>query len=214
MSMDDKQRALAGFLAQAPVVAVVVIEELAHAVPLARALVEGGIRTIEVTLRTGMALDAVRAICAEVGDAIVGVGTVLTCDQLQAADRAGARFAVSPGCSPHLLAAGDDSALPWLPGAATASEAMALAEHGHVHLKFFPAERIGGVPALRALAGPLPGLRFCATGGISPGNARDYLALPNVISVGGSWLTPAARIRSSDWKGIAQLARDASALRA
>ena len=211
--MDDKQQALAQYLVLAPVVPVVVIDDAAQAVPLARALVAGGIRAIEITLRTPAALAAVRAIAAEVEGAVVGVGTVLTPEQLLAAGRAGARFAVSPGASPNLLAAAQDSALPWLPGAATASEAMTLREHGYRHLKFFPAESSGGVAALRALAGPLPDLHYCATGGIGLHNARDYLALANAIAVGGSWLTPNERVANGDWTGITQLAREAAALR-
>lgn len=211
--MDDKQQTLAQYLKLAPVVPVVVIDDAAHAVPLARALVAGGIRAIEITLRTPAALDAVRAVAAEVEGAVVGVGTVLAPEHLLAAERAGARFAVSPGASPDLLAAARDSALPWLPGAATASEAMTLLAHGYRYLKFFPAESSGGVAALRALAGPLPELRYCATGGIGLHNARDYLALANVIAVGGSWLTPGERIAKGDWAGITQLAREAAALR-
>ena len=212
--MDDRQQTLAQTLALAPVVPVVVIDDAALAVSLARALVAGGIPAIEITLRTPAALEAVRAIAAEVEGAVVGVGTVLTPEQLLAAERAGARFAVSPGASPRLIDAAQTSALPWLPGAATASEAMALREHGYRHLKFFPAESSGGVAALRALAGPLSDLRYCATGGIGLHNARDYLALANVSAVGGSWLTPNERIRAGDWAGIEQLARAAAALRA
>lgn len=211
--MDDKQQTLAQTLALAPVVPVVVIDDAAHAVSLARALVAGGIPAIEITLRTAAALDAVRAIAAEVEGAVVGVGTVLTPEQLLAAERAGARFAVSPGASPNLIAAARDNALPWLPGAATASEAMTLREHGYRYLKFFPAESVGGAAALRALAGPLPELRYCATGGIGLNNARDYLALANVVAVGGSWLTPGEHVAKGDWAGITRLAREAAALR-
>ncbi|WP_305037378.1 bifunctional 4-hydroxy-2-oxoglutarate aldolase/2-dehydro-3-deoxy-phosphogluconate aldolase [Lysobacter sp. CFH 32150] len=211
--MEDKQQALTRYLTLAPVVPVVVIDNAAHAVPLARALVAGGICAIEITLRTPAALDAVRAVAAEVEGAVVGVGTVLAPEHLLAAERAGARFAVSPGASADLLAAARDSALPWLPGAATASEAMTLLAHGYRYLKFFPAESSGGVAALRALAGPLPELRYCATGGIGLHNARDYLALANVIAVGGSWLTPGERVAKGDWAGITQLAREAAALR-
>lgn len=211
--MSAKQHALERYLTLAPVVPVVVVDDAAHAVPLARALVAGGIRAIEITLRTPAALDAVRAIAAEVEGAVVGVGTVLTSEQLLAAEHAGARFAVSPGASLRLIDAAQDTALPWLPGAATASEAMVLHERGYRHLKFFPAESSGGAAALRALNGPLPELRYCATGGIGLHNARDYLALPNVIAVGGSWLTPSERVANGDWAGIAHLAREAAALR-
>jgi len=196
----------------APVIPVVVIEDVAHAVPLARALVAGGIPAIEVTLRTPAALAAVRAIAQEVEGAIVGVGTARRPQDLLDAEQAGARFAVSPGATSALLAAAKDSALPWLPGAATASEAMTLAEHGFVHQKFFPAEAAGGVAALKSLHGPLPEVRFCATGGISVRNAREYLATPNVACVGGSWLTPAALVNAGDWTAIEALARAAAQL--
>ncbi|HEY0502396.1 MAG TPA: bifunctional 4-hydroxy-2-oxoglutarate aldolase/2-dehydro-3-deoxy-phosphogluconate aldolase [Lysobacter sp.] len=197
----------------APVMPVVVIEDAKHAVPLARALVAGGIPAIEVTLRTRAALDAVRAISAEVEGAIVGVGTVLRPQDFVDAERAGARFAVSPGSTATLIAAANEGALPWLPGAATASEAMALAEHGFVFQKFFPAEAAGGTAALKSLHGPLPQIRFCATGGIGIHNARDYLATPNVACVGGSWLTPAKLMADGDWAGIEALARAAAGLR-
>jgi len=166
-----------------------------------------------VTRRTSVALDAVRAM-ADVEGAIVGVGTVRRPQDLEAARQAGARFAVSPGSTPALIAAANDSAMPWLPGAATASEAMALADAGFAYQKFFPAEAVGGVAALRSLHGPLPDVRFCATGGISVGNARNYLAAPNVACVGGSWLTPAALMDAGDWTAIEALARAAARLHA
>ncbi len=209
----SRQQAIAATLALAPVVPVVVVESARDAVPLARALVAGGIPAIEVTLRTPAALEAIRAIAAEVEGAVVGVGTVIDATQLAAAERAGARFAVSPGATRTLLDAADDHAIPYLPGAATASEAMALLERGYTHMKFFPAENVGGAPALRSLGGPLPTLRFCATGGIALANARDYLALPNVAAVGGSWLTPKAAVVAGDWSAIEALAREAAALR-
>jgi len=212
-AMAARQQALAHTLGLGPVVAVVVIERLADAVPMARALVAGGVRAIEVTLRTPVALDAMRAIAAEVEGAHVGAGTVITPADLAAAERAGARFAVSPGATATLVAAAADSALPWLPGVATASEAMAALERGHRHLKLFPAEAAGGTALLRGLHGPLPGLRFCPTGGITPASAGNYLALPNVACVGGSWLTPADRMAAGDWPRIEALAREATALR-
>lgn len=205
---------LENVLHAAPVIPVVVIDDARHAVALARALVAGGVPAIEVTLRTRAALDAVRAIAGEVEGAIVGVGTVRTAQDLADADKAGARFAVSPGSTPSLLAAAKDGALPWLPGAATASEVMTLAEHGFAYQKFFPAEAAGGVAALRSLHGPLPDVRFCATGGIGVHNARDYLAAPNVACVGGSWLTPARLVATGEWKTIEALARAAAAIRA
>lgn len=204
---------LESILHAAPVIPVVVIEEAGQAVALARALVAGGIPAIEVTLRTSAALDAVRAIAGEVEGAIVGVGTVRKPQDFADAEKAGARFAVSPGSMRTLLAAARDNALPWLPGAATASEVMALAEQGFVFQKFFPAEAAGGVAALRSLHGPLPEVRFCATGGIGAGNSHEYLAAPNVACVGGSWLTPANLIAARDWKAIEQLAIAAAHLR-
>ncbi|MBP7049367.1 MAG: bifunctional 4-hydroxy-2-oxoglutarate aldolase/2-dehydro-3-deoxy-phosphogluconate aldolase [Thauera sp.] len=211
--MAKRQQALAHTLGLGPVVAVVVVERLADAVPMAKALVAGGVLAIEVTLRTPVALDAMRAIAAEVEGAHVGAGTVITPADLAAAERAGARFAVSPGATATLVAAAAECALPWLPGVATASEAMAALERGHRHLKLFPAEAAGGTALLRGLHGPLPGLRFCPTGGITPASAGNYLALPNVACVGGSWLTPADRMAAGDWPRIEALAREASALR-
>jgi 2-dehydro-3-deoxyphosphogluconate aldolase/(4S)-4-hydroxy-2-oxoglutarate aldolase len=156
----------------------------------------------------------VRAIANEVDGAIVGVGTVRKPQDLKDAEAAGARFAVSPGSTPDLIAAAKDSALPWLPGAGTASEAMTLSEHGFIFQKFFPAEAAGGAPALRSLHGPLPEIRFCATGGIGAHNARDYLATPNVACVGGSWLTPSRLVAAEEWGAIEALARAATLLRA
>ena len=212
-TMDNKQQQIEAAMRLAAVIPVVVIDDAKAAVPMARALVAGGVPTIEVTLRTPAALDAIRAIAAEVEGALVGVGTVLSAKDLYAAQQAGARFAVSPGVSPRLLDAADDSALPLLPGAATASEAMALLERGYRHLKFFPAVPAGGHKLLGAWASPLPQIRFCPTGGISLSNAPDFLALPNVLCVGGSWLTPADKLKSGDWAGIEYLAREAAALR-
>ena len=212
--MRQKQAQVEATLRLAPVVAVVVIDELADAVPLARALVGGGIRAIEVTLRTPIALDAVRAIGAEVEGAVVGAGTLLAPKDIAAAEAAGARFGVSPGVTPALLDAADASALPYLPGAATATEAMQLFERGYTFQKFFPATPAGGPEYLRALASPLPGIRFCPTGGISALSAREWLALPNVVCVGGSWLSAGALLRSGAWRRIEALAREAAALRA
>ncbi len=197
----------------APVIPVVVIHDVKAALPMARALVAGGIPAIEVTLRTPAALDAIRAIAAEVEGAVVGVGTVLGASDLHAAQDAGARFAVSPGISPRLLDAADDSALPLLPGAATASEVMALVERGHRLLKFFPATASGGATWLRSIGGPLPSVRFCPTGGITPQTAAGYLALSNVTCIGGSWLTPPKLLAANDWPAIEALARAAAALR-
>jgi len=214
MNQADRQQQIERTMRLAPVIPVVVIEDARAAVPMARALVAGGVPAIEVTLRTAAALEAVRAIAAEVEGAVIGVGTVLTQADLLAAYEAGARFAVSPGATARLLDAAEDIPLPLLPGAATASEAMALLERGYRHLKFFPAVPAGGAKLLAAWAGPLPQLRFCPTGGISAAGAGDFLAQPNVLCVGGSWLTPADKLAAGDWAGIEQLSRAAAGLRA
>ncbi len=213
-AIEKKQAEVEATLRLAPVVAVVVIDELANAVPLARALVAGGIRAIEITLRTPVALDAIRAIASEVEGAVVGSGTVLTPNDLKASERAGARFAVSPGSTDALLDAADASVLPWLPAAATGSEAMRLFERGYRFLKFFPAVPAGGVPLLRAWASPLPSIKFCPTGGITPATAPDFLASPNVICVGGSWLSPKDLMRAGNWQRVEELARAAAGLKA
>ena len=214
MSAIEKQAQVEATLRLAPVVAVVVIEALADAVPLARALVNGGIKAIEVTLRTPVAIDAIRAIAAEVEGAVVGAGTLLTPRDIVAAEKAGARFGVSPGSTPGLLDAADNSSLPWLPGAATATEAMRLLERGYRLQKFFPATQAGGPDYLRALSSPLPGIRFCPTGGITAASAPEWLALPNVVCVGGSWMSAAKLLRAGDWSAVEGLARVAATLRA
>jgi 2-dehydro-3-deoxyphosphogluconate aldolase/(4S)-4-hydroxy-2-oxoglutarate aldolase len=199
--------------AHGPVIPVIVIDDVAHAVPLAWALVAGGVRVLEVTLRTPVALAAIGAIAREVPDAIVGAGTVCNPADAQAALDAGAAFAVSPGYTPGLGAACRMLGLPLLPGAVTASEVMAAMADGLQFLKFFPAEAAGGVAMLKSLAGPFPSMRFCPTGGLTPANAPGYLALQNVVVCGGSWLTPAEALRAGDWGRITQLARAASVLR-
>lgn len=199
-------------LARAPVVPVVVIERLADAVPLARALVEGGLPLIEITLRTPVALEAVRAVAAEVEGAIVGAGTVVERAQIEAALEAGATFLVSPGTTATLAAAFAEIEVPVLPGCATASEAMGLAEMGFEVLKFFPAEAAGGAAFLKSIAGPLPHLRFCPTGGIGPANAMDYLNLPNVVAVGGSWVVPQDAIAAGNFAKVRELAAAAALL--
>lgn len=211
-TQNTRQANLESTLKLAPVVPVVVIHALEHAVPLARALVAGGTPAIEVTLRTPVALDAIRAIAAEVEGAHVGAGTVLTPRDLEAAAQAGAGFAVSPGATPALLDAANESEVPLLPGAATASEVMALLERGYTLQKCFPAAALGGLDMLRSWAGPLPAARFCPTGGIRVANAGDYLALPNVVCVGGSWLAPRDVVEAGDWDGIQTLARAAASL--
>ncbi|RFU37701.1 bifunctional 4-hydroxy-2-oxoglutarate aldolase/2-dehydro-3-deoxy-phosphogluconate aldolase [Actinomadura logoneensis] len=196
----------------APVVPVVVLDDADAAVPLARALVAGGLRAIEVTLRTPAALAAIERIAAEVPDAVVGAGTVVEPSDAERSLRAGAEFLVSPGCTPALRDAMTATGLPFLPGVSSASEAMALLEHGITAMKFFPAEAAGGVPFLKALGGPLPRVRFCPTGGITPESAPRYLALPNVGCVGGSWLTPADAVRAGDWDRVESLAKQAAAI--
>ena len=200
-------------LALAPVMPVVVVDDVEHAVPIARALVAGGLPGIEVTLRTPAALSAIERVAEEVPEAVVGAGTVVDREQADAAAKAGARFLVSPGCTPDLARAMADTGLPSLPGVATVSEAMALLELGMTELKFFPAEASGGAKFLKSLTGPLPQLRFCPTGGITAESAADYLALSNVGCVGGSWLTPAALVAEGRWDEITELSRQAAALR-
>ncbi|MFF8376305.1 bifunctional 4-hydroxy-2-oxoglutarate aldolase/2-dehydro-3-deoxy-phosphogluconate aldolase [Streptomyces sp. NPDC015661] len=195
-----------------PVVPVVVIEDAADAVPLARALVAGGLPLIEVTLRTPAALDAVRAIADGVPEAVVGAGTVVSAAGVAEAVAAGARFLVSPGWTEGLLGAMRDAGVPFLPGVSTASEVVALLERGVEDMKFFPAEAAGGVPYLKSLAGPLPRARFCPTGGISPASAPAYLALPNVGCVGGTWMLPPDALAARDWARVESLARGAAEL--
>ncbi|MGW4603660.1 bifunctional 4-hydroxy-2-oxoglutarate aldolase/2-dehydro-3-deoxy-phosphogluconate aldolase [Streptomyces sp. NPDC004532] len=197
----------------APVVPVVVVADAADAVPLARALVTGGLPAIEVTLRTPAGLDAIRAIAAEVADAVVGAGTVITPAQVSDSVAAGARFLVSPGWTDSLLAAMQASGVPFLPGVSTTSEVVALLERGVREMKFFPAQAAGGTAYLKSLAGPLPQARFCPTGGIGPANAPEYLALPNVGCVGGTWMLPQDAIEAKDWARVERLAREAAGLR-
>lgn len=202
MTSASKQQKLAALFKSACVIPVLTIERLEDAVPLARALVAGGVRHLEVTLRTPVAVDAAKAIIADVPDAVVGIGTILNVNDLSRAEALGAGFGISPGATPELLKAAAASALPFAPGIATASELMQALAHGFDLVKFFPAEQSGGIKALRALAGPFPNARFCPTGGIGEANAASWLAEPNVVAVGGSWLCPAADIRSGNWSGI------------
>lgn len=195
-----------------PVVPVVVLDDVDTAAPVARALVDGGIKVIELTLRTPVALEAIERIAAEVPEIVIGAGTVVDPEQAKAAAAAGAQFLVSPGSTPAVLDAMADTGLPVLPGCATISEAMALRERGITEVKFFPAEASGGAAFLASVRGPLPDLRFCPTGGITPANAPDYLALPNVGCVGGTWLTPADAVRDGDWQRITALASAARRL--
>lgn len=195
-----------------PVMPVIVIDDATHALPMAEALREGGVTVLEITLRTDAALTAISQISKALPDVVVGAGTVLSAAQLQRVADAGARFAVSPGLTDSLLTAAKSSRIPLLPGAVTASEIQLAMEHGLDTLKFFPAETAGGVPMLKAFNGPFNQLRFCPTGGISVSNAGQYLALPNVACVGGSWLTPAAEMKAGNWRALTELARASRAL--
>ena len=195
----------------APVVPVLIVEDVAHAAPLAAALVKGGLPALEVTLRTKAALEVIRAM-AEVEGGVVGAGTLLTAQDVKAAKAAGAKFGVSPGATPALLDACAEYDLPLLPGAATASEVMALLERGFTVQKFFPAEQAGGAPFLKSLSSPLPQVRFCPTGGIGIKNAGDYLSQKSILCVGGSWVAPKDKVASGDWAGITALAAEAAAL--
>ena len=206
----DPQNGLEAILKAAPVVPVLVIENVADAVPLARALVKGGLAVLEITLRTKAALDCIRAIIAEVEGAIVGAGTVLDAKKLKETEHIGCKFAVSPGATAKLLDAAEDAIVPLLPGSASASECMALIERGYRFQKFFPAEAAGGAPYLAALASPLPQVNFCPTGGITAELAPRYLKLANVITVGGSWMAPKKLVEAGDWAGIEKLAREAA----
>ncbi len=196
----------------APVVPVIVVDDLAYARKLAEALVAGGLPALEVTLRTPVALDAIRAM-AEVEGGVVGAGTLLTPADVKAAKAAGAKFGVSPGATERLLDACAEYDLPLLPGAATASEIMALLEKGYTVQKFFPAEQAGGAAYLKSIGSPIPQVKFCPTGGISLKNARDYLSLPNILCVGGSWVAPKDALAKGDWAMIRTLAAEAKALR-
>lgn len=211
MTPEQASRRSAEICRLAPVIPVLVVSDPAHARPLAQALVEGGLPALEVTLRTPDALDVI-AEMAKVAGGTVGAGTLLTPEDVTRAVEAGARFGVSPGASDRLLDAAEEADLPMLPGAATATEAMRLLERGYSVQKFFPAEAAGGVKALKAIGAPLAAIRFCPTGGVSLANAPDYLALPNTLCVGGSWVAPADRVEAGDWAAITELAREAARL--
>ena len=208
----SKDKILKNTMCAAPVIPVVVINDVKKAVGLARALVAGGLPAIEITLRTGNALECIRAVANEVEGAITGAGTVLELSQMKAVEKAGAQFMVSPGVSPKLLDAADDCPVALLPGAATATEMMSLGERGYQYLKFFPAEAAGGANYLKSIASPLPQFKICPTGGVSLANATNYLKLPNVLCVGGSWVAPANLVEKEDWASIEILAREAAAL--
>ena len=197
--------------AAGPVVPVLVINDVEKAVPLAKALLEGGIKVLEVTLRTPAAIDVIKRIAQEVPDSLIGAGTVTNAQQLKAVVEAGAKFAISPGMTADLLKAGMDSEIPLIPGISSTSDLMKGKEAGYTHMKFFPAEASGGVKAIKSISGPFPDVTFCPTGGIGPNNYNDYLALNNVKCVGGSWLAPDDAIESGDWARITQLAKEAVA---
>ncbi|EYD77867.1 4-Hydroxy-2-oxoglutarate aldolase / 2-dehydro-3-deoxyphosphogluconate aldolase [Rubellimicrobium mesophilum DSM 19309] len=211
MTPEHASELTAKVCALAPVIPVLVIDDASRAADLARALVAGGLPALEVTLRTPAALEAI-AEMAQVQGGVVGAGTLLNEKDVEAAKAAGATFGVSPGFTRRLLDAAESNDLPMLPGTATPSEAMYLLQRGYSVAKFFPAEANGGVPVLKAWGAPLPQIRFCPTGGIGLSNAADYLALPNVACVGGSWVAPTAMVRSGDWDGITRLAAEAASL--
>lgn len=211
--MPNQNPSIKPLMALGPVIPVMVIERTEDAVPLAQALVAGGVNVLEITLRTPNALAVISAIARQVPDAVLAAGTVTTPEQWDAAARAGARFAVSPGLTPRLLANAATAPIPLLPGVATASELMTAMDAGFECFKFFPAQQAGGVGMLKALGGPFAQALFCPTGGISVETAPDYLALPNVACVGGSWLAPAHLVQAGDWAAITALAQAASALR-
>ncbi|UVC07837.1 2-dehydro-3-deoxy-phosphogluconate aldolase [Rhizobium sp. TH2] len=210
--MNAKTEQLLSTLRLQPVVPVIIIEDIKSAVPLARALVAGGLKALEITLRTAAGLDAIKAIAEEVEGGVVGAGTVLDGKQWDLAVKAGSKFIVSPGAGTSVLDAADQSDIPLLPGTATATEVMQVRDRGYTVMKFFPAEQAGGAPYVNALASPLAGIQFCPTGGISLKNAMDYLSLSNVVCVGGSWVAPKAMVAAGDWAGITKLAAEAAAL--
>lgn len=197
--------------ALAPMIPVLVVKRLEDAAPLAKALYDGGLPVLEITLRTPVAIDAIKAMRDACPQAVIGAGTLRSAADLEATIAAGAAFGVSPGSPSALIAAVRKSGLPFLPGSATPTEAMELADQGFEVLKFFPAEAAGGVPMLKSMAGPLPDIKICPTGGVTPENARNYLALPNVVTVGGSWVAPDKLIEAGDFAGITRLAKEAVA---
>ncbi|WP_412058092.1 bifunctional 4-hydroxy-2-oxoglutarate aldolase/2-dehydro-3-deoxy-phosphogluconate aldolase [Bartonella sp. DGB2] len=211
--MQEKTQRLFTLLQSQPVIPVIQITDLSHAIPLARALVKGGLPAIEITLRTPIALDAIEIIAKNVTSALIGAGTVLTPQQYTQAQKAGAQFLVSPGLTQALIEVDKTSSIPLLPGAITPSEMMQAADHGYQYLKFFPAQAAGGINFLKSLAAPLAHLKFCPTSGISEDTAPQWLALPNVLCVGGSWVAPDSLIKTQDWSMITQFAKQAYTLR-
>jgi 2-dehydro-3-deoxyphosphogluconate aldolase/(4S)-4-hydroxy-2-oxoglutarate aldolase len=213
MSSDKARARLEAVFAVAPVVPVITIDNVKNAVPLARALIAGGLRVVEITLRTDAGLKAAEAILREVPDAIVGLGTVITPQDMESVAKIGAAFALSPGMTPDLLEVAAEFNMPFVPGIQTASELVACTTRGFELVKFFPAVPAGGLAALNALSGPFPTVRYCPTGGINEKNVAEWLAHPQVIAVGGSWIAPAADIRAGAWSVIEARARSAAALR-
>lgn len=213
MSSDKARARLDALLKIAPIVPVITIDDAKDAVPLARALVAGGLRAIEITLRTDAGLAAAQKIVAEVPDAIVGLGTVLTPKDMESAAKIGAAFALSPGMTPDLLKSATDFDIPFMPGIQTASELLGCVTRGFDLVKFFPAVPAGGLAALNALSGPFPNVRYCPTGGVNEANAKEWLANPRVVAIGGSWIAPVAAIREGAWAAIEARARAATALR-
>lgn len=211
LSPQNASRRTREICGMAPIIPVLVVEDPAHAAPLAKALIAGGLPVLEVTLRTPAALEVIAEMSGVAGG-IVGAGTIVSPADVTASLAAGAQFGVSPGATDMILDAAEQQELPMLPGAASASEAMALLSRGYDMLKFFPAEAAGGVPFLKSLSSPLPQISFCPTGGVGPANAKDYLSLPNVLCAGGSWVAPGDLVKAQDWEGITALARDASHL--
>ncbi len=212
MSLYQKNYDLLAICKLAPVIPVLAVDDTANAAPLAKALIAGGLRVIEVTLRTNNAFDVIEVMAASATEGIIGAGTLLSKEDVYAAKRAGARFGVSPGITDQILRACAEVKLPLLPGAATPSEVMNLLAKGYSVQKFFPAESNGGITALKSILGPIPDVSFCPTGGVTSTNALDYLSLKNVICVGGSWVAPQNKIKAADWQAITKLARQASAL--
>lgn len=210
--MSQKTELLLPILSAQPVIPVLLIDNVKHAVPLAQALVKGGLPAIEITLRTPSALDAIKAVADEVPKAIVGAGTILTSIDYEQAEKAGAKFIVSPGASKQITDAALLSDIPLLPAAITPTEMLTLRDQGYSYLKFFPAEQAGGAPFLKAMASPLQGICFCPTGGVSLQNAKSYLSLSNVICVGGSWVAPKSLLDSENWDAITKLAMEAKSL--
>ena len=208
LSPQNASRRTREICGMAPIIPVLVVEDPAHAAPLAKALIAGGLPVLEVTLRTPAALEVIAEMSGVAGG-IVGAGTIVSPADVTASLAAGAQFGVSPGATDMILEAAEQQELPMLPGAASASEAMALLSRGYDMLKFFPAEAAGGVPFLKSLSSPLPQISFCPSGGVGPANAKDYLSLPNVLCAGGSWVAPGDLVKAQDWEGITALARDA-----